>query len=35
MEGGIVKHFYSDDIIIYGNPMNGIAWDIKEKAVIL
>lgn len=26
--GGIVKHFYSDDIRVYGNPMNGEKWDI-------
>lgn len=29
-EGGIVKHFYSDDIRIVGNPMNGKGWDVKE-----
>lgn len=29
LEGGIVKHFYSDDILIYDNPMNGKGWDIK------
>lgn len=28
--GGIVKHFYSDDIRIVGNPMNGAGWDVKE-----
>lgn len=28
--GGIVKHFYSDDIRIVGNPMNGNGWDVKE-----
>lgn len=28
--GGIVKHFYSDDIRIVGNPMNGSGWDVKE-----
>ncbi len=27
--GGVVKHFYSDDIRIYGNPMNGDGWDVK------
>lgn len=30
LPGGIVKHFYSDDIRIYGNPMDGQGWDIKE-----
>lgn len=29
-EGGIVKHFYSDDIRIVGNPMNGKGWDVKD-----
>jgi hypothetical protein len=28
--GGIVKHFYSDDIRIVGNPMDGSGWDVKE-----
>jgi hypothetical protein len=26
--GGLVKHYYSDDIRIYDNPMNGNGWDI-------
>lgn len=30
LPGGVVKHFYSDDILIYGNPMNGQGWDISE-----
>lgn len=30
LAGGIVKHFYSDDIRIYDNPMNGNGWDIEE-----
>jgi hypothetical protein len=30
MQGGVVKHFYSDDIKIYDNPMNGNGWDIEE-----
>lgn len=30
LEGGIVKHFYSDDIRVYGNPMNGKGWDVKQ-----
>lgn len=30
MPGGSVKHFYSDDILIYGNPANGNGWDIEE-----
>ena len=29
-KGGIIKHFYSDDIRVYGNPMNGKEWDIKD-----
>ena len=28
MKGGFVRHFYSDDIRIYDNPMNGRAWDV-------
>lgn len=27
-EGGIIKHFYSDDIRVYGNPMDGKGFDI-------
>lgn len=27
-KGGVVKHFYSDDILLYGNPMDGEGWDI-------
>jgi len=30
MNGGEVKHFWSDDIKIYGNPMNGKGWDVLE-----
>lgn len=26
---GEIKHFYSDDIRIYGNPMEGRGWDVK------
>lgn len=26
--GGEIKHFYSDDIRVYGNPMNGKGWDV-------
>ena len=29
MSGGDVKHFYSDDIRIWGNPMNGEGWDVR------
>lgn len=29
LEGGIIKHFYSDDILVYDNPMNGKGWDIQ------
>jgi len=28
MQGGKVLHFYSDDVRIYGNPMNGNGWDV-------
>jgi hypothetical protein len=28
-KGGHIKHLYSDDIRIYGNPMNGKDWDIE------
>ncbi len=31
LEGGVLKHFYSDDILIYGNPMNGNGWDVGES----
>lgn len=31
LAGGIVKHFYSDDIRIYDNPMNGKGWDVDIK----
>lgn len=27
--GGETKHFYSDDVLLVGNPMNGDGWDIK------
>ena len=29
LPGGIVKHFYSDDILVYDNPMNGNGFDVK------
>lgn len=29
-EGGEVKHFYSDDIRVYGNPMAGKGWDVTK-----
>lgn len=29
LQGGEVKHYYSDDILIYGNPMDGRGWDTK------
>lgn len=29
LKGGIVKHFYSDDIRIYENPMDGDSWNIE------
>ncbi len=27
---GVVKHFYSDDIRVWGNPMNGKGWDVEK-----
>lgn len=30
-EGGIIKHFYSDDIRVWGNPMNGKGWDVNKE----
>lgn len=29
LKGGVVKHYYSDDILLYGNPMNGSGFDIN------
>lgn len=29
LKGGVVKHYYSDDILVYGNPMNGKGFDIN------
>ena len=26
---GIIKHLYSDDIRVYGNPMDGEGWDVE------
>jgi hypothetical protein len=26
---GIVKHFFSEDIRVYGNPMDGREWDVE------
>jgi hypothetical protein len=31
LDGGKVLHYYSDDIRIYGNPMDGKGWDIEDK----
>lgn len=28
LKGGHVKHYYSDDIRIYDNPMNNNGWDV-------
>ena len=30
LEKGVIKHFYSDDIRVWGNPMNGEGWDCEE-----
>ena len=35
LEGGVMKHFYSDDIRVWGNPMNGKGWDCEKLDVIL
>jgi hypothetical protein len=24
---GVVKHFFSEDVRVYGNPMDGRGWD--------
>lgn len=29
LDGGIVKHYYSDDIRVYDNPMNGKSWNVS------
>jgi hypothetical protein len=29
-KGGVIKHLYSDDIRVYGNPMNGEGWDTEK-----
>jgi hypothetical protein len=29
LPGGVVKHFYSDDIRVYDNPMNGKGDDVE------
>lgn len=29
LEGGAVKHYLSDDVRVYGNPMYGKSWDIS------
>lgn len=29
LSGGTIKHFWSDDILIYGNPMDGSGWDVE------
>jgi hypothetical protein len=31
LRGGAVKHYYSDDITIYGNPMDGFGWDVTKQ----
>ena len=34
-KGGVIKHLYSDDIRIYGNPMNGDGWDVERLDEII
>ena len=29
LEGGLIKHYNSDDIRVYGNPMHGKGFDIE------
>ena len=29
-KGGKVLHYYSDDIRVYGNQMNGEGWDVES-----
>ena len=29
LKGGAVKHYYSDDIRVYDNPMNGDGWGVE------
>ena len=29
-KGGIIKHLYSEDVRIWGNPADGLGWDIEE-----
>ena len=29
LEGGLIKHYKSDDIRVYGNPMHGKGFDIE------
>ena len=29
LAGGVVKHIWSDDIRLYGNPMDGHGWDVQ------
>jgi hypothetical protein len=31
LPGGFIKHFYSDDVRVYGNPMNGDGWDVDKS----
>ncbi len=33
MAGGEIKHFYSDDIRVYDNPMNGKGFDINTDTI--
>lgn len=33
LSGGTIKHFYSDDIYMYDNPMNGNGWDVPTYPV--
>jgi hypothetical protein len=35
LDKGVIKHFYSDDVRIWGNPMNGKGWDCEKLDEIL
>ena len=34
LAGGSIKHFYSDDIRVYDNPMNGNGYDVNTTPEI-
>jgi len=30
LAGGIIKHFFSEDVRVYANPMDGNGWDVTR-----